>query len=339
MPLFIKGSVRIKVSHVKLNSKQTSVRNKIQDKIDNGIYKLEETPCLCGEQDDSIISETDRYGLSLNTVICKRCGLLRTNPRLDSKSLEEFYKKEYRDLYMGPEYGNMNTYLTNMIERGREIIDLIKKQLQLELRGLEVLEIGCSVGGILVPFLEASVSVKGFDYDRRYLDYGNKHNSLLNLQLGGIENLKDEVKKYDLILINHVLEHLLDPIYAIQLIKKSLKTNGTLYVSVPGFKNPKYYFSPTKSFLGSLHIAHLYHFTKISLIRLLNEFEVIYIDNEIRSIFCVNSKGKTHLKENMVSEYNDNVAFLKSYEKSFGRKIWRLKTFLKNLPQRPSLPC
>ena len=69
-------------------------------KIDGGIYRLEETNCLCGSKGEVIISETDRYGLSLNTVICKKCGLLRTNPRLDKNSLTEFYIKEYRDLYM-----------------------------------------------------------------------------------------------------------------------------------------------------------------------------------------------------------------------------------------------
>lgn len=318
-------------AHIKLTAKQTRTRDKIQYKIDNGIYKLIETPCLCGKSDDLVISETDRYGLRLNTVICKNCGLLRSNPRLDDNSLGKFYENEYRDLYMGPEYVNMNTYLTNMIDRGREIIDIITKQLQIKLQGMEVLEIGCSAGGILVPFLEAGASVKGLDYDRRYLDYGNNHNPALNLQSGGIESLKNETKKYDLILINHVLEHLSDPKRAIQLIKNSLKNNGMLYISVPELKNSKYYFSPSKSFLGSLHIAHLYHFTEKALKNLLNEFVVMYIDNEIRSLFRIKRNTEANLKTNMFSEYNDNIAFITNHEKSLSRTAWRLKTFLEKL--------
>jgi SAM-dependent methyltransferase len=257
--------------------------------------------------------------------------MLRRNPRLDNESLEECYKNEYRDLYMGPEYENMDTYFKKMIERGREIVDIVKRQSQLDLRGLDVLEIGCSVGGILVPFLESGSSVQGFDYDSRYLDYGNKYNPALNLRLGGIDSLKSETIKYDLILINHVLEHLPDPEYALQLIQGSLKANGTVYVSVPGLKNPIYYFSPSQSFLGSLHIAHLYHFTEASLIQLFHDFSVIYIDDDIRSLFRVNKKRGINKNNSVTSEYDDNIAFILQHEKSFDRKVWWAKLFLKNL--------
>jgi 2-polyprenyl-3-methyl-5-hydroxy-6-metoxy-1,4-benzoquinol methylase len=319
-----------KSSHIKLSEKQIVTRNKVFEKIEKGIYKLEESPCLCGGEEDVVVSETDRYGLPLNTVICKNCGLLRTNPKPDNKSLDEFYREEYRDLYTGPEYGDMNSYFLDMIERGKEILSLIKNYSPLEFKNLDVLEIGCSAGGILVPFLEAGANVKGYDYDQRYLYFGNNCNPSLNLNFGGLEDLRNEAKKYDLILINHVLEHLADPELAVKTIRKSLKADGILYLSVPGLKNPDYYFSPTKSFLGSLHIAHLYHFTESSLKWLMKDFDVLYIDDEIRSIFKAADKEKVHLKENSTSEYFENMQFVQNYERSFKRKAWWIKASLRN---------
>lgn len=317
-------------SHIKLNREQKLVRNGIQKKIDGGIYRLEETNCLCGSKGEVIISETDRYGLSLNTVICKKCGLLRTNPRLDKNSLTEFYIKEYRDLYMESKEVEEG-YFKNMIVRGREIIDLIRRYCKgIEFKNMDVLEIGCSAGGILIPFLEAGATVKGYDYDQRYLDYGHRFNQGLNLCFGGFENLETENKRYDLIIINHVLEHLLNPETALGLIKGNLKENGILYIGVPGLKNPEYYYSPTKSFMGSLHIGHIFHFTEASLIRLLKTFEVLYIDSKIRAIFKNNNKGPD-LNLKLESEFSSNLEFIKKYEKSLTWKIKRLKIILENL--------
>ena len=88
----------------------------------------------------------------------------------------------------------------------------------------------------MVPFLEAGATVKGYDYDRRYLDYGNSRNPALNLCFGGLEDLKAEDKKYDLIIINHVLEHLSSPEATLEQVKGNLKPDGILYIGLPGLK-------------------------------------------------------------------------------------------------------
>lgn len=318
-------------SHIHLNREQKLIRNGIQKKINSGVYKLEETSCLCGTKDDVIISETDRYGLNLKTVICKNCGLLRTNPRLDKNSLTEFYINEYRDLYMESKEVTEG-YFKNMISRGREVIELIRRCCAgIEFKGMDVLDIGCSAGGILVPFLEAGATVKGYDYDRRYLDYGNSRNPALNLCFGGLEDLKAEDKKYDLIIINHVLEHLSSPEATLEQVKGNLKPDGILYIGLPGLKNPAYYYSSSKSFLGSLHIGHLYHFTSASLLRLMKGFEPLYIDEEIKAVFRM-AGGKDAAYGALLPEYDETLAFIRQYENDFMWKLRRLKIILTDLP-------
>jgi 2-polyprenyl-3-methyl-5-hydroxy-6-metoxy-1,4-benzoquinol methylase len=318
-------------SHVKLNQKQILTRNRIRGKIENGTYRLVESPCLCGQGGGVVIAETDRYGLHLNTAICRECGLLRTNPRLDKYSLEEFYKCEYRDLYMESERVGKG-YFEWMVVRGRMIKGLIKGYCaEIDFSGMDVFEIGCSAGGLLVPFLEEGATVRGCDYDQRFIDYGNKLRPGLNLFHGGLDNLKSENKKYDLVIINHVLEHLPDPNHAIEIINNSLKPNGILYVSVPGLKNPEYYFSPIKSFMGSLHIAHLYHFSELSLVQLMKGFKVIYTDDTICAIFQLNG-NESGLRASLSSEYLGNIEFINQYEKSYKWKMKRLGLILKNIP-------
>ena len=319
-------------THVRLNDNQVHVRDIVQQKIKNCIYEFEEASCPCGGNEDQLVAETDRYGLRLDTVICRKCGLLRTNPRLTEKSLKLFYEQDYRDLYMGEEYGDMENYFQGMIRRGIYMKDLLKKHVpNLCLKGMNILEVGCSAGGILEPFLKAGACVKGYDYDKRYLEYGNSRNKGLNLCHGGLENLRNETAQYDIIIMNHVLEHIIDIRGAIELIKASLKKDGIFYVGVPGAKNPGYYFSPSKSFIGTIHIAHLYHFTKATLTNFLEGFSCCFIDDTVRGFFRIEKDAsKTFYCKH--DEYLKMLHYIKQYEQGVGSKIRRF--FMKMLGSR-----
>jgi hypothetical protein len=59
--------------------------------------------------------------------------------------------------------------------------------------------------------------------------------------------------RFDLIIVNHVLEHVRNPVLFLRDLLPLLNSNGTIYVDVPDAAQYKS--------LESLHIAHLYHFT------------------------------------------------------------------------------
>jgi len=310
-------------THVRLNDRQLRARDTVRQKIESGVYEFEGAPCPCGGSEDGLVAETDRYGLRLNTVICRKCGLLRTDPRLTERSLRMFYEKDYRDLYMGEEYGDMENYFRGMVRRGTYMKDLLKDHVPgLWLKGMDVLEVGCSAGGILEPFLKAGARVKGYDYDKRYLEYGNSRNKGLNLCCGGLEDLRDEIARYDIIIMNHVLEHVIDIRGAIELIKNSLKKNGIFYVSVPGARNPEYYFSPSKSFIGTIHIAHLYHFTKATLANFLEGFSCYFIDDTVRGIFRVGEDVQKTFCDGH-DECPEMLDYIKKYEQGTPSKVRR----------------
>ena len=40
-------------------------------------YKYNSTNCICGANNDQMLSKSDRFGFEYHTVICKNCGLIR----------------------------------------------------------------------------------------------------------------------------------------------------------------------------------------------------------------------------------------------------------------------
>ena len=90
-------------SIVSLNKLQKDTILKFKTKIKNGEYKLVPNPCLCGNTNefiDIVVAEKDRYGIPCCNVLCKKCGIIRLKERLDDYSTSEFYRNEYRDIYV-----------------------------------------------------------------------------------------------------------------------------------------------------------------------------------------------------------------------------------------------
>ena len=84
----------------KLNSLQNEMKKQIDLKVAQRIYQFESVSCpICNGENFETLSQKDRYGLYLNVVICKQCGLIQANPRMTKKSYEAFYNCEYTKLY------------------------------------------------------------------------------------------------------------------------------------------------------------------------------------------------------------------------------------------------
>ena len=55
-------------------------------------YEVVSTICICKNQNDSLVSLVDRYGVEFHLVICEECGLVRAKHMLSSKDLVHFYE-------------------------------------------------------------------------------------------------------------------------------------------------------------------------------------------------------------------------------------------------------
>ena len=166
--------------------------------------------CPCGsadELDDVIVSEVDRYGLSLTTVLCKNCGTLRTNPYLDSASLDAFYRETYLALYGWAPV--MEDYFARQFSYGERVLALYDRELP---ANASVLEVGCGAGGALSIFQSRGFRVAGCDLGSDLINYGTIQ-GVGNLWNGTLHEAPKEVanQRYDLIYLHHVFEHMASP--------------------------------------------------------------------------------------------------------------------------------
>jgi SAM-dependent methyltransferase len=134
----------------------------------------------------------------------------------------------------------MNNYKINYYEylKKRSIIGLLYRKYILypsickHLNG-HVLDIGCGIG----DFLKFRANTVGVDINEETVRHCCKLG--LNAQVM-IENiLPFEAKRFDAIVLDNVLEHIIDPTLLLIEISRVLKQNGKLLVGVPGIKGYK----------------------------------------------------------------------------------------------------
>jgi len=103
-------------------------------------------------------------------------------------------------------------------------------------KSIEILEIGCGYGRYTKSILELGFkNIVGIDISQEQVLYAQKKLGLKNVHLADAIEFMDNGKKYDVIILMDVLEHL-ELEYAITLLSKinaSLNVNGRFIVHVP----------------------------------------------------------------------------------------------------------
>ena len=219
-------------------------------KLGSGEYRMQPAPCLCGGGDDLLVSEVDRYGIPLDTVLCRKCGLMRSDPYYTPETLQSFYQHEYRPIYSG-EAESTEKFFENQRKSGDEILAYVGSHLPA--RAL-VLEVGAGAGGILEPFAAAGHEVHGCDLGAEYIRYGKQRG--LDLHEGDMAAL-ESFPKADLLILNHLLEHIPDPVGFLKKARAMLKPDGLLFIGVPGLIfYPVNYRSKLLYYLQNAHAWH-----------------------------------------------------------------------------------
>lgn len=214
--------------------------------------------CVCGVDGGVVIRRRDRYGLRFDFKLCLSCGHVRTANPLSEKSAQRFYgTSDYRSMYY-PGVSAREVLLRNTPKSNTES-DLLKYVSKLNIPCGTLVEWGCGGGWNLVPFRDAGWKVSGFDYDRPYLELGR---SELGLDLQGI-NVDDitsgPTSPPDVIILNHVLEHSIDPVTLLCRLKQFCGSHSTLVVGVPLLETIRHW-----HWNEFFHVAHIHYFSASS---------------------------------------------------------------------------
>ena len=102
-----------------------------------------------------------------------------------------------------------------------------------ELRGRKILTVGCGSAQDLW-YLARDNEIYGMDYANSGLEVARSHG--VNVRTGDLNSnasLPFEDEFFDIVVCKDILEHLLDPMAVVREVKRVLKTDGYLIVSVP----------------------------------------------------------------------------------------------------------
>lgn len=288
-----------------LNAEQKKFKALFEEKIKTNQYAFEAVDCvICTSSNFELLSEKDRYGLSMYVVICTKCGLVQTSPRMTKNTLNSFYDNEYRKIY---EAGTIRKFFQDEYNKGKIIYNFINNAVDETFTKKFVVEIGTGAGGILQFFKDMGNDVYGVDLGSEYIEFGKQKG--LNLDVGTLDKLSNISKKPDLVIYSHVLEHLSNPVEEFQTLKKFLHAESIVYVEVPGIEHLN--LSYHQNFLEYLQNAHLYHFTLNTLCNCLKKsgFKLISGNKLIQSLFRIGKDDEPNF-----NEYDDTIKFLRDLE-------------------------
>ena len=244
---------------IHLSPVQARYVDDVDRRIRSGAYHLEHGACVCGTDAGAIISQVDRYGIAIDTVLCAACGTLRFDPYLAPESLAEFYRFRYQQMYArAPDPG---TYFARQRLYGRRLLESLRNDLP---KGAVVAEVGCGAGGALAVFAEAGYATYGCDYSAELVAQG-RHRGVENLVVGDVETLIEHLsqsrRKADLVFLHHVFEHVGAPVAWLVRARDMLSDNGVIIVAVPDVTAIHRYPSPEGDLRQFLHIAHKFNFS------------------------------------------------------------------------------
>jgi len=102
-------------------------------------------------------------------------------------------------------------------------------------KGLKVLDIGSGIGVFLYEMKKMGWKVSGIESDKQFVDYSNKKHKL-NIYCKDLFKFNSK-KKFDLITLNKVLEHVKNPIEMLTKCKDFLKKDGLIHIELPSIKS------------------------------------------------------------------------------------------------------
>ncbi len=256
-----------------------------------------------------ILETRARYGLQVNTVICKVCGLVFISPRMTLKEYEEFYSSPaYRKLYSSMEVPTKG--LDERSLRGaKEKFSFLSGNISMsQFKKKRFLDIGCSAGYLPFVFHQNGWEAEGLEPTRTFAEHGRKKFGL-NIMTGLVENTKFN-GKYSFITLVHVFEHITDPHSVLSKLRSLLADDGVLYIEVPNVQ--EFY----GRFEQSCDIAHPYYYSPATLSAVLkiNGFDIVKL--VAGSSVRVFAKKGTPAKVK-VSEYAKTLDILRKLRRNY----------------------
>lgn len=199
-----------------------------------------------------MVSDYDRQGKRLTTLLCDDCGHVFNNPIPTAAELAAFYARDYRVSYKGAARPRGRQIARNFgrVER------YWRRWGHMMANRPRVLDIGAGSGEFLFVAQALHYETKGIEPNVGYAAYCRDELGLA-VSTATIEDLEPSDAIYDFIRLNHVLEHMRDPVESLERAARHLADDGVVYIEVPDIVG----YAATKSGGRIFHYGHISNFS------------------------------------------------------------------------------
>jgi SAM-dependent methyltransferase len=196
---------------------------------------MDGSPCLCPvcgrELPDIALFARDKWfgrGQTFELHACSDCRLAVTHPQPSVSQLEFYYPTEYQS------WRHPNRSLRLVRDLTARLRASLPPWGPFRRRGAgSMLDVGCGRGDLLLRFAEAGWSATGLDISESAVQAARELG--VQASVGTIDTAPLPDASFDLVVMNHALEHLHDPVGAFGHAHRLLRDGGSLIVAVPNW--------------------------------------------------------------------------------------------------------
>ena len=230
------------------------------------------------------------YKIKIDINICNNCNFVFL--------LNGYFDKEYNKV-LDKVYKNFNkNFIFSFPKQTKNIVNAINILSPYINKKSTLLEIGSNRGDLLYLLKEKfpTINILGIEPMANSKVYVPTISSTFNSDLIS--------SKFDIIIIQQVLEHIKYPKKIIKDIYKILEKNGIVYIEVPSV------IYSLEHKIDDFMLEHVNYFSKESLLDILQDFDILYIEDNLNiTVVAQKTSMSMYTKEYLNSEANLRKGF------------------------------
>jgi ubiquinone/menaquinone biosynthesis C-methylase UbiE len=225
---------------------------------------------ICFSNDSEQLFKVRDYSVKVddlqifNIVRCRKCGLVYMNPQPNHEELSQYYGNKYYTHVPAGEKNNSKKGRVFKLLRWvkRKIITGNEFKLPIHSEVGRFLDVGCGKGNYITEYMKQYPQWEffGIEPDSQSAKLASQLDSVIIIN-NTIKNAKFSDNFFDILMMNHSLEHIPNPSETLQECQRILKEDGKIIIRVPNFG------SLAAKIFKQYWVAidaprHLFHFTE-----------------------------------------------------------------------------